>query len=88
VDLAGKVVEHDLGYRAERLRIAELIAFCGTEETVSRFARRLGVSAGEPIPDPDDLAGATRVPRGSVHGHLAQILRRLALTPDPGPSPR
>lgn len=87
VDLAGKVVEHDLGYRAERMRIAELIAFCGTEQTVARFARRLGVPASEPIPDPDDLAGATIVPRGSVHRHLAQILRRLALTPDPGPAP-
>jgi hypothetical protein len=86
VDLAGKVVEHDLGYRAERMRIAELLAFCGTEQTVARFARRLGVPTGEPIPDPDDLAGAT-IPGGSVHGHLAEILRKLALTPDPGHAP-
>jgi hypothetical protein len=56
VDLAGKVVEHDLGYRAERMRIAELLPFGGTEQTVARFARRLGVPVGEPIPDPDDVA--------------------------------
>lgn len=87
VDLAGKVVEHDLGYRAERMRVAELLAFCGTEQTVARFARRLGVPTGEPIPDPDDLAGATIVPRGSVQAHLAEILRKLALTPDPSRAP-
>jgi hypothetical protein len=85
VDLAGKIVEHDLGYRAERVRVAELLAFCGTEQTVARFARRLGVPAGEPIPDPDDLAGATIVPGGSAHGHFAEILRKLALTRDRAP---
>jgi hypothetical protein len=69
------------------MRVAELLAFCGTEETVARFARRLGVPAGEPIPDPDDLAGATIVPGGLVHGHLAEILRGFALTRDPGPAP-
>jgi hypothetical protein len=87
VDLAGKIVEHDLGYRAERMRVAELLAFCGTEQTVARFARRLGVPVGEPIPDPDDLAGATIVLGGSVQGHIAQILRKLALTRNPGPAP-
>ena len=88
VDLAGKVVEHDLGYRAERMRIAELLAFGGTEQTVARFARRLGVPVGEPIPDPDDVAGATIVPGGSVYGHLPSFLRKLALirAPDPAPS--
>jgi hypothetical protein len=87
VDLAGKIVEHDLGYRAERMRVAELLAFCGTEQTVARFARRLGVPVDEPIPDPDDLAGATIVPRGSFQGHIAEILRRLALTRNPGSAP-
>jgi hypothetical protein len=53
VHLAGKIVEHELGYRAERMRIAELRPFRGTEPTVARFAQCLGVPAGEPI-DPRD----------------------------------
>jgi hypothetical protein len=53
VHLAGKIVEHDLGYRAERMRIAELRPFRGTEQTVARLAQCLGVPAGEPI-DPTD----------------------------------
>jgi predicted DNA-binding protein (UPF0251 family) len=52
VHLAGKIVEHDLGYRAERMQIAELRPFRGTERTVARFAQRLGVPAGEPIDPP------------------------------------
>jgi hypothetical protein len=87
VDLAGKVVEHDLGYRAERMRIAELLPFGGTEQTVARFARRLGVPVGEPIPDPDDVAGATIVPGGPVHGHVASFLRNVALIRNPDPAP-
>jgi len=87
VDLAGKVVEHDLGYRAERMRIAELLAFGGTEQTVARFARRLGVPVGEPIPDPDDVAGATIVPGGWGQGHVASLLRNVALIRDPDPAP-
>jgi hypothetical protein len=87
VDLAGKVVEHDLGYRPERMRIAELLAFGGTEQTVARFARRIGVPVGEPIPDPDDVAGATIVPGASVHSHLAALLPKLALIRDPDPAP-
>jgi hypothetical protein len=87
VDLAGKVVEHELGYRAERMRIAEFLPFGGTEQTVARFARRLGVPVGEPIPDPDDVAGATIVPGGWGHGHIASLLRNVALVRDPDPAP-
>jgi DNA-binding CsgD family transcriptional regulator len=65
VDLAGKVIEHDLGYRAERMRITELRAFAATEQTVTRFARRLGVPVGESIPDPSIFPG------GSLSGSLA-----------------
>jgi DNA-binding CsgD family transcriptional regulator len=65
VDLAGKVVEHDLGYRAERMRIAELRPYAGTEQTVERFARRLGVPVGEPVPVP---ARSTITQGDSVHG--------------------
>ena len=66
VDLAGKVIEHDLGYRAERMQITELRAFAGTEQTVRRFARRIGVPLGESIPDPR----ASIIPGGSVSGSL------------------
>jgi hypothetical protein len=41
--LSGKVIEHDLGYRAERARIAELIPFRGTERSIMVLAHRLGV---------------------------------------------
>jgi hypothetical protein len=57
VHLAGKIVEHELGYRAERMRIAELCPFRGTEQIVAQLAHCLGVPAGEPI-DPPDPFGA------------------------------
>jgi hypothetical protein len=41
--LSGKVIEHELGYRAERARIAELIPFRGTEHSIMVLAHRLGV---------------------------------------------
>lgn len=41
--LSGKVIEHDLGYRAERARIAELIPLRGTERSVMVLAHRLRV---------------------------------------------
>jgi hypothetical protein len=59
VHLAGKIVEHDDGYRAERMRIAELRPSRGTERTVARFAQRLGVPAGDPIDPPDPLESLT-----------------------------
>jgi hypothetical protein len=53
IELSGKVIEHDVGYRAERARIAELIPFSGTEHAVMVLANRLGVGltpAVEPRP--------------------------------------
>jgi len=44
--LAGKVIEHDEGYRARRARIAELIPVKGTERTVARLAAALGLPMG------------------------------------------
>jgi hypothetical protein len=41
--LSGKVIEHEIGYRAERARIAELIPFRGSERSVMVLANRLGV---------------------------------------------
>lgn len=72
VHLAGKIIEHDLGYRAERMRIVEFHPFRGTEQTVARFAQCLGVPAGEPI---DDSAGPLREP---LTPREMEVLRRLA----------
>lgn len=49
VELAGKVIEHEYGYRAERARIAELLPFEGTERDVMRVANRLGLPIGRPV---------------------------------------
>jgi hypothetical protein len=49
VELAGKVIEHDLGYRSERARIAEVIAREG-DQYVYRLATLLGVPIGDPLP--------------------------------------
>ena len=70
VHLAGKIVEHELGYRAERMRIAELHPFRGTEQTVARFAQCLGVPAGEPIDPPD--------PWETLTASEVEVLRLLA----------
>jgi Bacterial regulatory proteins, luxR family len=71
VHLAGKIVEHDLGYRAERMRIVELRPFRGTEQIVARFAQCLGVPVGEPF-DPTDPSGAP------LTGKERELLRQLA----------
>jgi hypothetical protein len=52
VELAGKVIEHELGYRAERARIATLIPFRGTERSVMILAARLGVPISKPVDMP------------------------------------
>jgi hypothetical protein len=87
VDLAGKVIEHDLGFRAERMRIAELLAFGRTEQTVARFARRLGVPVGEPISCPDFVAGPANVQGYAFPGHAAAVLRKLAAIRDKDSAP-
>jgi hypothetical protein len=43
VQLAGKVLEYTLGYRAERARILELIALTGRERSAKRLALHLGL---------------------------------------------
>jgi hypothetical protein len=66
VELAGKIIEHEWGYRAERARIAELIPFRGTEQSVMILAARLGLSIAEPVDVPsvqDEFAGLARHPR-------------------------
>jgi hypothetical protein len=58
VELAGKIIEHDLGYRAERARIAQLIPFEADLANGIRLAEILGVDLGDPVrpwphPTPD-----------------------------------
>jgi hypothetical protein len=55
VELAGKVIEHEWGYRAERARIAELIPFRGTEQSVMILAARLGLPISEPVDIPSGV---------------------------------
>jgi hypothetical protein len=43
VKLAGKVIEHDPGYRAERARIDALIPVQGTESLTALVSRRRGI---------------------------------------------
>jgi hypothetical protein len=44
--LAGKVIEYEMGYRAQLARIAELIPVEGTEWAVRQLAERLGLPVG------------------------------------------
>jgi hypothetical protein len=72
IELSGKVIEHDVGYRAERARIAELIPFSGTEHAAMVLANRLGVG----------LAPAVE-PRSSD-----EVMRRHLPVLTGGPAPR
>ncbi len=49
VELAGKIIEHAYGYRAERARVAELIPLLGSEQVIIRLAARLGVGMGSSV---------------------------------------
>jgi len=72
VELAGKIVEHEFGYRAERARIAELLPFAGTESKVMAVAAGLGLPVGESIalPTPD--------PHVSLSPREVQVLQKVA----------
>jgi hypothetical protein len=50
VELAGKIIEHDYGYRAQRARIAELNPLEGDERNSSYLAAFLGLPIGDPVP--------------------------------------
>jgi hypothetical protein len=50
VALAGKVIEHEHGYRAERARILELIPIQGTEVSVKRLGDLLALPVGRSVP--------------------------------------
>jgi hypothetical protein len=50
VKLAGKIIEHDYGYRAQRARIAELNPLEGDERNGFHLAAFLGLPIGDPVP--------------------------------------
>ena len=50
VELAGKVIEHDFGYRAERARVAEVFTVDGAADWAEAVAARYRVPVGERIP--------------------------------------
>jgi hypothetical protein len=63
--LSGKVIEHEIGYRAERARVAELIPFRSTERSVTRLANILGVGMAAGVEQPRlaaDFEAALRSP--------------------------
>jgi hypothetical protein len=60
VELAGKVIEHDRGYRAERARIVELIPVRPEQRVARSIARRTGIPLGRPV----------RVPRTPMHDRV------------------
>ncbi len=52
VELAGKIIEHEHGYRAQRVRIAELFPVEGTERTIRSLAAQLGLLIGPSVEAP------------------------------------
>jgi hypothetical protein len=74
VELAGKVIEHEFGYRAERARIVELIPIWGGELGVQALARRIGVPAGQPV-------GWTEPPDAEQQRERARALAATLPTP-------
>jgi hypothetical protein len=67
VELAGKVIEHSDGYRAERARIVELFPGVGQRPLLDAIAARSGVPIGREIPAPlvalppgDEMSARTR----------------------------
>jgi hypothetical protein len=50
VELAGKVIEHDRGYRAELARVAEILPIEGQRARNEPVAHLFGVPIGEEIP--------------------------------------
>jgi hypothetical protein len=66
VELAGKVVEHTNGYRAERARVAEIIPVSGLPTPAERVACRYGVPLGAEIRAPAIPHYAMRGIIGSV----------------------
>jgi hypothetical protein len=83
--LSGKVIEHEIGYRAERARIAEMIPFRSTERSVTRLANRLGVGVAAAVELPRwaaDVAAALRSPATPSPPKPGDVDEQLAYTVD------
>jgi hypothetical protein len=52
VELAGKIIEHGDGYRAEKARIAELMPFDGQTREVMLVSNRLSIPMSPPLRPP------------------------------------
>ena len=52
VELAGKIIEHEFGYRAQRARIVELNPLEGDERNSLHLSALLGLPIGDPVAVP------------------------------------
>jgi hypothetical protein len=91
VDLAGKVIEHDLGYRAERARIVGLIPTSADDGITAQVAVRLGLGVGPAVelPGPrldeaglDETSGTCSVDQAHVDALLRPVFEQLGVNPD------
>jgi hypothetical protein len=80
VELSGKIVEHDLGYRAERARIVELIPLRG-QEGVEALGRQAGIAVRAPVRGRRDRTVRRRMRQAFV------IRGLMKSSPPPLPSP-
>jgi hypothetical protein len=82
VELAGKIIEHDFGFRAERARIAEFIPLRGRERSIMMLANRLGVPMAPSIDltrNEDAVDGVS--PRGPTNPTNRGATERVARRP-------
>jgi hypothetical protein len=77
VDLAGKVIEHDLGYRAERARIMELIPTTTDGGITELLAARLDLPVGSAI----DTTALFQCVRQEIESQMVLPPAPRALTP-------
>lgn len=61
VELAGKVIEHEIGYRAERARVTEVHPIPGFEAEAAAVARKQSVPVKERIAHVSDYFGRPHV---------------------------
>jgi Bacterial regulatory proteins, luxR family len=79
VELAGKIIEHENGYRAERARIAELVPIEGRIRDVMRLANRLGIPISPAVPlssrlSQPEVKVLEMIASGSTTGEIAKAL--------------
>jgi DNA-binding CsgD family transcriptional regulator len=81
VELAGKVIEHERGYRAEKARIVEFIPVERATRDVMRFGNRLGIPISPAVPLPSAVQPSEReikvlemIASGSTTGEVAKAL--------------